>query len=279
MARRLRAADRPLVVYDPRPGAMAGLVNAGAEPGSGVAEVVGACRVTCVCVVDDEQLRAVFREAGPALAAGKIIVVHSSVSPGTVRELGEWVGGMGAGLVDAPVTGSRPAADAGTLTVLAGAAREHLAEVDSVLRTYAGRVLHVGPVGAGQVVKIANNVMLHMNHLVALEALRFAEAEGLTERAVIEAANAGTGRSWVTETWGLIDDMIFDHPQAGSEALHTMMSKEMWQAVALGRASRTAMPITAVGTQVSAAAFTQRTAQLHASPNARPGRTDGDAHE
>jgi 3-hydroxyisobutyrate dehydrogenase len=262
MALRLRASDWPLVVYDQRAASTAAAREAGASVAPSVAAVARDASVICICVVDGPQLRSVVDEAEEALGPGKIVVVHSSVAPQVVREVDAIVRATGATLVDAPVSGSRPAADAGTLTIFAGGSAPDLAAIDAPLRCYAERILAVGTVGAGQAVKIANNVMLHMNHLIALEALRFARAEGLDESAIIEAVNVSTGRSWVTETWGLIDDMIFDHPQAGTAVLHSMMSKEIWQAVALSRDSLTAMPITAVGSQVSKSYFEEREAEL-----------------
>jgi 3-hydroxyisobutyrate dehydrogenase len=100
--------------------------------------------------------------------------------------------------------------------------------------------------------------MLHMNHLIVLEALRFARSQGLDEAAVIEVANASTGNSWVTQTWGILDDMMEDHPQAGTDGIYTMMSKEMWNAVRLARTSMVAMPLTALGTQLSKQYFVER---------------------
>jgi 3-hydroxyisobutyrate dehydrogenase len=93
--------------------------------------------------------------------------------------------------------------------------------------------------------------MLHMNHLVALEAVRFARSQGIDEATLISATNISTGRSWVTETWGLIDTMVDDHPLAGTDAIYPLMSKELWHAVELGRATMTPLPLTALGTQLS----------------------------
>jgi 3-hydroxyisobutyrate dehydrogenase len=93
---------------------------------------------------------------------------------------------------------------------------------------------------------------------VALEALRLAVAEGIAEADAVEVVNASSGRSWVTETWGLIDDMLRDHPQAGTDAIFPLMSKELWNAVVVGRGRGTALPFTALGTQLSRDFLTDR---------------------
>jgi 3-hydroxyisobutyrate dehydrogenase len=271
MALRIAAAGHQLTVHDPRPDAVAQLTAAGARAGGSSAAVVAESEVCAICVVDDRQLRAVVEEARPCLDRGKTLVVHSSVAPATMREIEVIVAASGAAVVDAPVSGSRPAADRGELTVLVGGRDADIDRVEHLLRACALRIVRVGAVGAAQAMKITNNVMLHMNHLIALEALRFARSQGLSEAAVIDAVNISSGRSWVTETWGLIDDMMRDHPQAGSPAIFSLMSKELWQSVSIARQDLTSMPLTAVGTQVSRSFFEERLRELESSA----GEVDG----
>ena len=138
---------------------------------------------------------------------------------------------MDVAVIDAPVSGSRPAADAGTLTVMAGGDQATLERLQPLFDAFAANVVRAGEVGAGQALKIANNVMLHMNYLVALEAVRFARSQGVDEATLIATANISSGRSWVTETWGLLDAMMIDHPLAGTDA---DLSVDVQGALALG---------------------------------------------
>jgi 3-hydroxyisobutyrate dehydrogenase len=254
-------AGYELSVYDLRQEAVLPLMEAGATRGTSPADVAKRSDSIGICVVNDVQLRDVFfgpEGLAPLLDATKSVFVTSSVEPDAVRSIAAEVQHTGAAIVDAPVSGSRPAAAAGTLTVLVGGSPADVERVDPVLRAFGKEIYHLGPVGAGQSMKIANNVMLHMNHLIVLEALRFARSQGLDESAVIEVANASTGNSWVTQTWGILDDMMEDHPQAGTDGIYTMMSKEMWNAVRLARTSMVAMPLTALGTQLSKQYFVER---------------------
>jgi 3-hydroxyisobutyrate dehydrogenase len=217
--------------------------------------------VVAVCVVDDAEATAVITgENGlcSRLRAGQTVLLHSSVRPETAVALASAVRACGADLLDAPVSGSRPAVEAGTLTVMVGGEAATLDRARPVLDAYAERIFHLGPVGTGQSMKLVNNVMLHLNHLVALEALRLAADEGIAEADAVEVVNASSGRSWVTETWGLIDDMLRDHPQAGTDAIFPLMSKELWNAVVVGRGRGTALPFTALGTQLSREFLTDR---------------------
>ena len=261
----LLRAGYPLTVHDLREEAVRELVEAGAERGDSAADVAKRSDSIGICVVNDVQLRDVFfgpEGLAPLLDAGKSVFVTSSVEPDAIRSIAAEVEHTGAAIVDAPVSGSRPAAAAGTLTVLVGGSAADVERVDSVLRAFGKEVYHLGPVGAGQSMKIANNVMLHMNHLIALEALRFARSQGLDEDSVIKVANVSTGSSWVTQTWGIMDDMMVDHPQAGTDGIYTMMSKEMWNAVRLARAAMVPMPLTALGTQLSKQYFQEREGDL-----------------
>jgi 3-hydroxyisobutyrate dehydrogenase len=258
IARRIAEAGHTLTVFDTRPDAIAELVAAGASAAADVAAVGERSDVVCVCVVDDDQVRGVVAQL--PFRPGMVLLIHSSVLPGTVLDLAAGMAPSGAEVVDAPVSGSRPAADAGTLTALVGGAAATIESLRPLLAGYCSSVVHAGDVGAGSLLKIANNVLLHMNHLVAVEAARFARAHGIDEKTLIEAANLSTGRSWVTETWPLIDEMLLNHPLAGTEGIFAIMSKEMWHAVEISRSSLLAMPLTALGTQLSKSYFQEREA-------------------
>jgi 3-hydroxyisobutyrate dehydrogenase-like beta-hydroxyacid dehydrogenase len=262
MALRIVGAGFDLVVHDARPAAAEHLEHAGAKAVDSCAGVAEQSDVIGVCVVDDGQVRQVAAEMEPHLTPGKTVLVHSSVAPQTMRELAAALVGSGVAVLDAPVSGSRPAADAGTLTVLVGGDGAALERVRPVLESYAQHIFHVGGIGAGEALKLTNNVMLHMNHLIALEALKFAASQGIDEASALAAINVSSGRSWVTETWGLLDDMMKDHPQAGTPAIYATMSKDMWQSVVAARTAAVAMPLTALGTQVSESYFRERETQL-----------------
>ena len=261
MARHLVDRGFPTTVTDVRADAVAVLVTAGAKPAETPAELAEGADVIAVCVVDDAQAAAVVTgESGLCnrLRAGQTVVLHSSVRPETAVALAEAVWATGADLLDAPVSGSRPAVEAAALTIMVGGDPATLERVRPALCAYAERVFHLGPVGTGQSMKLVNNVMLHLNHLVALEALRLAAAEGIAEADAVAVVNASSGRSWVTETWGLIDDMLRDHPQAGTDAIFPLMSKELWNAVVVGRSLGIGLPFTALGTQLSRPFLTDR---------------------
>ena len=259
MAERIVEAGFDLAVFDLRPQAIDALVARGAKAAASVGDVGASADVVVLCVVDDGQVIDVVRsQLVGSMHPGSVLIVTSSVLPETIRTVHDLLAAGDVAVVDVPVSGSRPAVAAGTLTLMLGGDVEVIERVTPILETFGGRLFHVGGHGAGQAMKIANNIMLHMNHLVALEAVRFARSEGLDEEALIEIVNTGSGRSWVTETWGLIDQMFRDHPQAGTAGIYDMMVKEMWNAVVLGKGTQTALPLTVLGVQVGKSLLVER---------------------
>lgn len=262
IAKRIAHAGFVVTVFDKRIEACRDLAAAGAVVAVDVAQVADSSEVICICVVDDVQLQAVVNEMRNTLRPNQILVIHSSVMPDTVREIGTELATFDVSVVDAPVSGSRPAADAGTLTVMVGGDPTIIDAVAPLMTAYASNLVRAGVLGSGQALKIANNVMLHMNHLIALEAVRFARSQGIAESALIETANISSGRSWVTETWGLIDSMTTDHPLSGTDAIYPLMSKELWHSLTLSRETMTTMPLTALGAAVSEMYFRERERDL-----------------
>ncbi|ATE64594.1 NAD(P)-dependent oxidoreductase [Rhizorhabdus dicambivorans] len=263
IAEHILEAGHALGLCDLRAEAVAHLVARGGRAAASPATLAAESDVLFLCVVDDKQVLSLSRDhLVGAMRSGSVLVILSSVRPDTMHQLQALFDGRGVELLDCPVSGSRPAAAAGTLTLIIGGDTELIDRLRPVLECFSERIFHTGPLGSGQAMKIANNVMLHMNHLVALEAVRFARAQGIAEEKLIEVANTSSGRSWVTETWGLIDDMFRDHPQAGTPGIYEMMVKEMWNSVLLSRGSETWLPLTGLGLQVSRAFYEERERQL-----------------
>jgi 3-hydroxyisobutyrate dehydrogenase len=268
MAERIVKKGFSLTVFDLRAEAIDKLAGQGAAVAPSPAALAAACDVVFVCVVDDQQVLSLVRDhlAG-SLRDGSVLVVVSSVRPETMREAEALLPRDASGapkvtLLDSPVSGSRPAVAAGALTLMIGGDAAAIAGIQPVLETFSERIFRTGALGSGQAMKIANNLMLHMNHLVALEAVRFARSQGIDEAALIEVVNSGTGRSWVTETWGLIDDMFRNHPQAGTPGIYGMMAKEMSNAVQLSRVTETWLPLTTLGVEVGRSFHEERERDL-----------------
>ena len=170
MALRLAAAEGiELTAYDVAAEPLVELVAAGATAAGSVAAMD--VDVLCVMVRDDDQVRSVAADARP----GTVVVVHSTVAPGTPAELAA----QGLSVLDAPVSGGAMGAAGGTLAIMVGGTAEAFGVARPALDAMSAYVVHAGPLGAGTRMKLARNLMHFVAFTAATEAQRLAEACGL----------------------------------------------------------------------------------------------------
>jgi 3-hydroxyisobutyrate dehydrogenase-like beta-hydroxyacid dehydrogenase len=167
------------------------VATTGAQADSTLAELAARCPTVLVMVADDAAVRQVVAELTQQRTALRNVVVCSSVHPATVREVAETASMAGVGLLDAAMIGGIRGVTAGTLALLVGGDRATLAGVRPVLEPWTAAIHHLGPVGAGQVAKSANN-LIHWAQVCALEeAFRLVAAAGLSVPAVRRALADG----------------------------------------------------------------------------------------
>jgi 3-hydroxyisobutyrate dehydrogenase-like beta-hydroxyacid dehydrogenase len=145
-----------------------------------------------------------FAPDGIAAAArpGALVIDMSTSSPAAARTISDRLAGRGIRYVDAPVTGARARAEDGTLVVMAGGSLADVAEARQVTAPMAQALRHVGPVGSGQLLKLANNVLGFLNVMAVTEALALVHAHGADLREAVEVFLGGTGRSLALELYG-----------------------------------------------------------------------------
>ncbi|MFC6791977.1 NAD(P)-dependent oxidoreductase [Methylobacterium komagatae] len=130
----------------------------------------------------------------------KVVVIDTSTSdPGTTRRLAERLAAAGHALLDAPVSGGPSGAAEGTLTMMIGGAEADYALARPVLEAMSARAPHVGPSGAGNIVKLVNNLLVAAHLVTTGEALRLSQAAGLSAEEAVQVVNTATGRSAVSE--------------------------------------------------------------------------------
>lgn len=128
-----------------------------------------------------------------------VVVDTSTADPTTSRRLAKLLGEAGHGHLDAPVSGGPSGAAGGQLTMMIGGSDQDVADARPVVEAMASKAVHVGPSGAGNVAKLINNMLVAAHMVTAGEVLRLAEAAGVEAEAVLQAVNAATGRSGVSE--------------------------------------------------------------------------------
>ena len=136
---------------------------------------------------------------------GLLVIDTSTSDPQLTRRLAARMALASAGMIDAPVSGGAARAMDGTLTMMVGCPDDLWDRAEPVLKSMSARQFRIGDVGAGHIAKLANNLLLASHLAIAGEVMYMAESAGVDVAAVIDAVNAGTGRSNVTEhnfrTW------------------------------------------------------------------------------
>lgn len=197
MARMILAGGYDLAVWARRPEATLAFAEAGARVAASPVELAAASDVLCLCVTGDADVRDLLVEGGvlAAMAPGSIVAQHSTIAPATCVDLAERAARHGLRFLDLPVSGSGHAALARRLLVLCGGEAAALETIRPVLECYAGSILHMGEVGAGQRAKLLNNLLAVVNIGQAWRLLTLAPAVGVDPAAMREAVLAGTART------------------------------------------------------------------------------------
>lgn len=154
-----------------------------------------------ICVLNDAGVNEIGAEIIPLMREGSVIAVHSTVLPQTCRTLAAEASRRGVLFVDAPVSGGPPAAQAGTLTIMAAGSKEAIAAAQPVFEAFAGLIVHLGEAGAGQAAKILNNSLMAANLGLADAAVTAGVELGLDRVSLLQLLNASSGKSFALETY------------------------------------------------------------------------------
>ena len=190
IVRRLLAAGHRVTGYNRTPAKAGALIQAGMQWKDTPREVAQAAEITFSMVMDPAALSAVAD--GPdgilaGLSAGKVYIDMSTVSPRLTRELAERAAATGAQMLDAPVSGSLPAAESGTLVIYIGGSADTLEKVRPVLEQLSQKIIHVGENGQAIATKIAINLTLPAQLLALFEGVLLAERSGVPRAAALDA--------------------------------------------------------------------------------------------
>ncbi len=199
MAANLARAGFPLSVWTHTPGkAERWASEHGATALATPAAVAERSDIVVSMVVDGEQVAAVLLGQGGVIEAARprlLCVDMSTIAPPDTRRIGRALRERGARMMDAPVTGSAPRAEEGSLTIMAGGEPEDFARARPLLETMGALVAHVGELGQGEMLKLINNALGAANAAALAEALLLARATGIDLDAFVEIVSSGSGAS------------------------------------------------------------------------------------
>ena len=200
MSRNLLKAGHSLVVYDVVAAPVADLVAAGAARGENCGDTARRSEVIITMLPDGPDVEtAVLGPSGVLEGAreGTVVVDMSSISPVVAQTVGAACAGKGVEFLDAPVSGGEPKAIDGTLAIMVGGKPEVFERVLPILQKLGASVTLTGPVGAGNVTKLANQIMVACNIAAMGEALVLATRAGLDPEVVFNAVKGGLAGSTV----------------------------------------------------------------------------------
>lgn len=220
MARRLVEAGYEVVACDLDPERAAAL---GTATAAGPAQAVAGAEVAITSLPSPEAVAAVVRELGAAAAAGTTVIDMSTSPPSLMRELAAELEPQGIDFLDAPVSGGPVGAEAGTLAIMVGGKAAVFERERPLLEAIGGLVARVGGHGAGQTVKLCNNLVVAVEMVAIAEACAVLEREGIDPALAYELFTSSTSDSLVLRRRFPIPGVRPEHPATtGYEPMFTL---------------------------------------------------------
>jgi 3-hydroxyisobutyrate dehydrogenase-like beta-hydroxyacid dehydrogenase len=199
MVRRLVNAGHDVKVLGRTDEKCLAIAELGARPVGDLEAVTDGADVVVVCVFTDDQVKQLCLDGdlAAAMRPGSTLVLHTTGSPRTARQIGERFGHVG--VVDAPVSGGPHDIAAGKVTLFVGGDDKAVARVQPVLNAYGDPIQHVGGTGAGQLVKLVNNTLFAAQIGLVAEGSRLGAQFGIEESALLNALTHGSAQSRVLD--------------------------------------------------------------------------------
>ena len=202
MARRLLRAGHRVRVWNRSPEKARALGQEGATVANDAAEATRDVEAVFIMVPDTPDVQAVIGQIEPAIARGQLVIDMSTIAPAAERAIAEKIAARGASYLDAPVSGGETGAIEGTLTIMVGGEQAAFERVRPLFDVLGRRATWMGPAGAGQTTKLANQIAVALTLEAVAEALKFAREGGIDPARALEAISGGAAGSWQMSNLG-----------------------------------------------------------------------------
>lgn len=254
IARRLRDHGYTTVVYDRTRSKAEALLPYGVSVAETLAELVGQADIVLSCLTDGNAIRSVYLGREGVLAAtrpGTVVLEMSTISPNTAREMHAEGAKHGVPFMDVAISGSTPAVETGTVTLLAGGDAELFESAEPIFRALAAHYFLMGPSGSGTAMKLAVNTLLGVGMQAISEAIALGEAAGLDRKRLLQVL-AQTAVVAPAHVGKLARAEQGDYsPQFGVE----LMNKDFRLILETANSSKLALPATIAAFEVNSAAL------------------------
>lgn len=245
MAGHLVKAGHSVTVYNrTRARADAWVAEHGGSKADTPAAAAAGAAFVFACVGNDDDLRSVVYGDDGILAgmdAGAVFVDHTTASAGVAREIEAEAAAKGLGFLDGPVSGGQAGAENGILTVMVGGDVNTFERAEPIINAYARAVALMGPAGAGQLTKMANQICIAGLVQGLSEGLNFAVRAGLDGKQVVDVISKGAAGSWQMENRG--ETMIDDQFEFGFAV--DWMRKDLAMCLEEAQSNGAGLPVTA----------------------------------
>ena len=233
-----------VTAYDIVPAALEAAVKAGAKPATSAAAAAREADLVVTMLPSSSHVeRAYLGDDGvlAGVASGRLCVDMSTIDPAVSRRLAASLQAKGVRFIDAPVSGGVPRATDGTLAIMVGGDARDIEEARPALAAMGANIIHVGPVGAGEVAKLCNNLIAGVSAVAVSEAFRIAEAFGVDHKILTDVISKSSGNTWVMQAAHPVPGMV---AQAASSRdyepgfMTDLMAKDLGLAVNAARELR-----------------------------------------
>src|SRR3954454_15505973 len=201
----VKKSGKRVLAFDLSPEPLARLRKEGADVAASVADVIKQSELLFLCLPSAKHVRAAFEGDGilKNVRSGQVVVDLGTSSVSQTRDFAGQLRARGASWADAPIARTRQAAQDGTLSVMVGATPALYAEIEPLIRCFATDVTHCGEVGAGQVTKILNNMVLFETVNALAEAVAVAKRNGVEPKLLLDTLSKGSADSFALRNHGM----------------------------------------------------------------------------
>jgi 3-hydroxyisobutyrate dehydrogenase len=250
MALNIMKKGIPLTVANRSRRVVEELAAQGATAARGPAEVAGRAQIVCLCLPVPATVEEVVLGPGgvaEGIRPGSLVVDFSTIGPSTCRSVAAALQARGASYLDAPVSGGTTGAEAATLTVMVGGDRGAFERALPLLHAVGKKIVYAGPVGAGSVVKLLNQLLVGINLAGAAEAMVLGVKAGVDPQLLYDTISSATGNS--AQLQRNFPDLIF---KGNFEAMFSvdLLHKDLTLGVEVGKENRVRLLLGALAVQI-----------------------------
>jgi 3-hydroxyisobutyrate dehydrogenase len=256
MAANLIKKGFTVTAYDASAEALAAIVTLGAAHAGSSADAARVSDIVITILPSSANVVAAYLGEGGVLegaAAGRLCVDMSTIDPATSRLVAATASQRGIRFIDAPVSGGVPRAEDGTLAIMVGGDGKDVEEAHPVLAAMGANIIHVGPVGSGEVAKLCNNLIAGVAAVAVSEAFRIAEGFGVDPKVLTDVIAKSSGNTFVMEHMHPVPELVATAPATREYApgfTTDLMAKDLGLAVNAARELRVPVVVAPAAQQV-----------------------------